>query len=205
MDAVPIAKELLGKLYRLDDSYEKGTQNVTLGNFQEGKLYETTDPREAQLARVDFYRNIDKYPILGPDPSEGLLRIFVRHQTQEPAPLNTPIADLSYWEVIPQSDSRYPIIPVSEAWTAIKSERGIITRVTQRGINPFDAYVPVTIERILIDNIFLAYYETPKYQKYMQPIYVFNGTYTTRGNPGGDISIYFPAVSGQYTKQTPAK
>lgn len=200
--ATPIARDLLQKLYRFDTLYEAGTQNVILGSFQGSKLYETVDPREAQLARVDFYRSINEYPVFGPDPTQGLLRVFVRNPSKNPTPLDNPIADLSYWEIVPQSDSRYPIIPVSDAWNAVKNGKGIITNVRQRGTNPFDTYTPLNVEQILIDNIYLAYYETPKYQKYLQPIYVFSGTYTTRGTPGGDVTIYLPAVSGQYTNQT---
>lgn len=205
------ASQILANIYRFDDSYAKGTQNVTLGSFQGNKIYETTDAdRDAQLARVDYYRTIDNYPIFGPDPSEGLIRVLVGNSTQVKSPLKNPIMNISYWEIIPQTDSKYPIISVSEAWAAIKNGKGIISRVFQRGSNPFDSYVPIEVEKILIDNIYLGYYETPKYQTYLQPVYIFSGNYTTRGSPGGDITIYFPAVSGQYTKQnttntTPAK
>ncbi|MBU0535093.1 hypothetical protein KKC62_02880 [Patescibacteria group bacterium] len=205
-----LASQILLAIYRFDDSYAKGTQNIILGSFQGNKIYETTDVREAQLARIDYYRTIDNYPIFGPDPSEGLLRVSVGNTPQGVSPLNNPMMGVNYWEIIPQTDSKYPIIPVSEAWAAVKSGKGIISRVFQRGLNPFESYVPLEVEKILIDNIYLGYYETPKYQTYLQPIYIFSGTYTTRGSPGGDITIYFPAVSGQYTKQnatntTPSK
>lgn len=197
-----ITSQILEDIYRFDDSYAKGTQNVTLGSFQGNKIYETTDAnRDAQLARVDYYRTINSYPIFGPDPSEGLIRVFVGNPSQGASPLKNPIVSVNYWEIIPQTKSRYPIIPVSEAWGAVRNGKAIISRVFQRGLNPFDSYVPIEVEKILIDNIYLGYYETPKYQTYLQPIYIFSGTYTTRGFPGGDITIYFPAVKGQYTKQ----
>jgi hypothetical protein len=173
-----------------------------LGSFQGNKVYETTDAnRDAQVARIDYYRTIGSYPIFGPDPSEGLLRVFIGNPPPGNTPLKNPIMSVNYWEIIPQTKSQYPIISVSEAWSAVKSGKGIISRLFQRGSNPFDSYVPLTVEQILIDNVYLGYYETPKYQAYLQPIYIFSGTYTTRGSPGGDITIYFPAVSGQYTKQ----
>ena len=196
------ASQILADIYRFDESYATGTKNVVLGSFQGNKIYETNDAnRDAQLARVDYYRTISNYPIFGPDPSEGLIRVFVGNPTQGDAPLKNPIANINYWEVIPQTKSKYPIISVSGAWAAVKNGKGIISRVFQRGLNPFENYVPIEVEKILIDNIYLGYYETPKYQTYLQPIYIFSGTYTTRGSPGGDITIYFPAVSGQYTKQ----
>ncbi len=115
--------------------------------------------------------------------------------------MNNPIMDVYYWEIVSPTKASYPIITVQDAWKAITEGRGVISKVIPRGSNPFESYSPADVEKILIDNIYLAYYETPKYQTYMQPIYVFSGTYTTRGTSGGDIAIYFPAVSGQYTKQ----
>jgi hypothetical protein len=203
--APELASQIISSIYRFDATYTKGTRGITLGAFQGNKIYETTDAnRDAQIARVDFYRTINDYPIFGPDPSEGLLRIFVGNPVVKNSPLRNPIASINYWEIVPQTNSKYPIISASEAWNAVKSGKGIISSLAQRGSNPFDSYVPIVVERILIDNVYLGYYETPKYQAYLQPIYIFSGTYTTRGNPGGDVTIYFPAVSGQYTKQNSA-
>jgi len=200
--ASTIAKDLFESIYRFEDPlYLVGTQSVRLGSYLGNKIYETTDTREAQVALVDFYRAVDNYAIFGPDPSKGLLRIIVRDRSQNAYPMNHPMIEAYYWEIITPSEALYPIISVKEAWDAVRNGRGVITRVNQRGTNPFEDYTPVEVEKILIDNIFLSYYETPKYQKYMQPIYVFSGTYSTRGTPGGDITIYFPAVAGQYTKQ----
>lgn len=201
--AATIAKSMFKAIYRFEDPlYQEGLQNVRLGSFLGNKLYETVDIREAQLALVDFYRGVDKYPIFGPDPSKGLLRAIVREASQNAYPINNPVVEAYYWELETPATSSYRIISVKEAWDAVKTGKGVVTKVVPRGSNPFDSYSPVEIEKILIDNIFLAYYETPKYQQYMQPIYVFSGTYTTRGSEGGDIAIYFPAVAGQFTKQS---
>jgi hypothetical protein len=200
--ATEISRNLFKSIFRFEDLlYVEGNQNVRLGSYLGNKLYETTDTREAQVALVDFYRSIETYPIFGPDPSKGMLRCIIRDPSQDAYPMNNPMIEGYYWEVVTPSDATYPITSIKDAWETVKTGGGVITRVTPRGTNPFDTYVPADVEKILIDNIYLAYYETPKYQKYMQPIYVFSGTYTTRGTPGGDIAIYFPAVAGQYIKQ----
>jgi len=200
--AIEIAKKTLSSINRFNDPlYKSGEQTVKLGYFVGNKIYETTNFKEAQIALVDFYRSVDEYNILGPDPSKGLLRIYVRNPSHDPNPMNTPIMDIYYWEIVTPTEAEYPIIPVKDAWEAVKNGRGVITKVVPRGSNPFEPYTSAVVEKILIDNIYLAYYETPKFQTYMQPIYVFSGTYTTRGTSGGDIAIYFPAVSGEYTKQ----
>lgn len=201
--ATEISRNLFKSIFRFEDPlYIQGTQGVRLGSYLGNKLYETTDTREAQVALVDFYRSVETYPIFGPDPSKGMLRCIIRDPSQDSYPMNNPMIEAYYWEVVTPSDATYPITSVKEAWDVVKGGGGVITRVTSRGTNPFDTYVPADVEKILIDNVFLAYYETPKYQKYMQPIYVFSGTYTTRGTPGGDIAVYFPAVAGQYIKHS---
>lgn len=202
-DAISIGQNILTSIGRFDKTYEEGYQTTRLGSFQGSKLYESSDLYETQVVLVNYYRKIGDYPILGPDPEKGLLRLYARKSmnTQNKTPMNNPFIEASYWEIVPTSKSSYPIIPVKEAWNAVKSGKGVITNVTPKGANPFDTYVAADMERILIDNIYLAYYETPKYQKYLQPIYVFSGTYTKIGDPGGYVTIYFPAVSGQYIKQ----
>jgi hypothetical protein len=204
--APEIARDIVTSIYRFEDPlYLAGNQSVKLGSYLGNKLYETTDTRESQVALVDFYRTVDGYAIFGPDPSKGLLRTIVREKSQNAYPMNHPLIEAYYWEVVTPAEASYEIISVKEAWDAVRNGRGVITRVFQRGTNPFEDYTPVEVEKIRIDNIFLAYYETPKYQMYLQPIYVFSGTYTTTGTPGGDIAIYFPAVAGQYTKQPTAQ
>ena len=84
----------------------------------------------------------------------------------------------------------------------VTENKAVVVNVTPRNANPFGTYAPVTVEKILIDNIYLAYYETSKFQTYLQPIYVFSGKYTTRGTEGGSITLYFPAVTGEWGKRS---
>lgn len=201
--AKEIARNKMALIYRFNDGlYPTGSQTVKLGYYIGNKLYETDNTAEAQLALVDFYRSIETFPILGPDPSKGLMRIIITKQSRNPTPLDNPFLEATYWEIDPETKATYPIIKVSEAWNMVINNRAVITQIVPRKSNPFDIYSPVSVERILIDNIYLAYYETPKYQTYLQPVYVFSGKYTTRGTEGGDISLYFPAITGEWTKQS---
>jgi len=200
--AIQWAKNVLSGIYRFNDTlYPTGTQAVRLGHYTGGRIYETKDLREAQLAIVDFYRSIENFPILGPDPSKGLMRVVVRDPSKEKNIMNNPLLEAYYWEIETASEATYPIIPVKEAWEIVQSGKGVIVSVVSKNANPFETYESTTVESILIDNIYLAYYETPKYQTYLQPIYVFSGKYVTRGNEGGSITLYFPAITGEWTKR----
>jgi len=195
------AKTVFESLNRFNDAYyPSGSSTVYLGRYTPTGLIETKTAREAQIARVDFFRGIDSHPILGPDPKEGLLHAVVRTSVGV-TPLNNPVVEAYFWEINPDSRATYPIISPSEAWNAVKLGRGVVANVTPKGANPFSQYVSTRVESILIDNIFIAYYDTPKPQRFLQPIYVFDGKYTTRGTEGGYITIYFPAITKEYTKQ----
>ena len=78
---------------------------------------------------------------------------------------------------------------------------GVIASVLPKDGNIFEPYKPVRVEKIIINNVYLAYYEATVQQTYMQPIFVFEGNYTTRGTDGGSVVIYYPAVSGDFIKQ----
>lgn len=201
-ELIKTGTKTMSEIYRYNDGlYQKGPQRLKLGYYIGKKIFETDDMGQAQVALIDFYRSIEEFPILGPDPSKGLMRIIVTKHSETPNPLNNPVIEAHYWEIEKETEATYPIITVQEAWKMVTEGKAVITQVTPKQSNPFEPYYPVSVEKILIDNIYLAYYETPKFQTYLQPIYVFSGKYTTRGTEGGSITLYFPAIKGEWTKQ----
>jgi hypothetical protein len=196
-----VAESMFRSINRFDDGlYPTGTSVVHLGNISNSGIYEARNTRESQVAMVDFFRSIDGYPILGPDARKGMLRAVVKDPTTD-SPFNYPTVTANYWEINPDSSATYPIITVEEAWNAISSGRGVVSSVAPKNVNVFLPYIPVRVESILVDNIYLAYYDHPQLQTYLQPIYVFDGKYTTKGTEGGEITLYFPAVTKDFVKQ----
>ncbi|HLD50759.1 hypothetical protein A3K34_03545 [candidate division WWE3 bacterium RIFOXYC1_FULL_40_10] len=198
------ARALFKSIKRFDSLYESGKQEVVMGKFN-GSTIANVDKGSGQIARVDFFRFVKEgnltYMILGPDPSKGLLHTYVRKVSKEPSPFNYPIVQGYFKEVNTDSKAFYPVIEVASAWKAVKQGSGIIAQVSPKANNPFEEYEPVAINTILINNIKLAYYESPQNLRYLQPIFVFEGNYRVTGGQGGDIVIYFPAVSGEYVKK----
>ena len=83
---------LLESLNRFEDTfYTEGSQKTYLGAYSGTRILEAASLGEAQLARVDFFRSIDDYPILGPDPNKGLLHIILKNPSREPNASNYPI------------------------------------------------------------------------------------------------------------------
>jgi len=201
--ALKATTDMLTSIGRFDDLYVSGTNTINKGKYVNNKLIKTEDRADAQLYRIDFFRNIEKFKIVGPDPTKGLLHAYIGNEVNAPnnlkiTPSTFPIMELYYNEIDVNSEATYPLLNISAAWNAVKQGKGIIANVTPKGNNPFVENETITVQDILINNISLAYYETPQSQKYLQPIYVFEGNYKTTGTQGGNIVIYFPAIAGEY-------
>jgi hypothetical protein len=196
------AIEILRQLGRYDDMvYKPEYHKVAMGQFLGNTIVETKATADAQVARVDFFGKIDNYPILGPDAKKGLIWMILRTPTRgQTSPYNYPTIEASIWNLTSENDGSYPIITVQEAWKQVVAGKGVISSVRQRNFNPFDDLLAPEVERILINNIYLAYYQTPEFQKFLQPIYVFEGKYTTNGSEGGDVVVYYPALTAEYTR-----
>jgi len=204
------AKDLMGKLNRYDNSYKEeqgGTQVVTLGRIQNNNISATLLYAETQFARVDFYRKINSFPIYGPDPKKGLLQVFLRNPTLGNSPYNYPKVEINLHTIEDVSKEKdltkiatYPIIYPDEAWGEVKKNNGVIVDIAPKDADTLAPYQPTKVETILVKEISLAYYEPEEYVPYLQPIYVFKGIYNTKGTPGGEITLYFPAITKEFVK-----
>ncbi len=199
--AINYARDIFKTIGRFEDPlYKDGTQTAVLGQFTGAQPVETQTEADAQIAKVDFYRSINEFPILGPDPKVGMLYTVLRKPQKETIYYNFPVMESWYWEISPQSDASYQIINVADAWNFVKQNKGVVVSIVPENSSPFESYTPVLVEEVFINNIYLAYYDNYYYQPYLQPIYVFEGTYTTIGTQGGTITFYYPAISPEYIK-----
>ncbi len=202
-DAIKEATKLLTDVGRFNDElYRTGKQEVTLGRYNGNIIEQTTNALDAQIARVDFYRGIGDYAILGPDPREGLINLYVRGPQKEKVFYNFPVMESYNWEIQTQSNATYGVIPVSTAWEHIKNNRGVISNITPENSSNLSEYTPVAVDEVFINNIYLAYYDNKSSQKFLQPVYVFEGKYTTEGTQGGKITYYYPAVTPEWIQPT---
>ena len=196
-------KELaaLNKLVSKTYSREEGT--ITYGTIKDGEILLTNNSFEAQLARVDFFRKVNVYPALGPDASKSLVSITLKKSDRnDVAALRVPFLEVRERSIVEDTSATYPIITVQEAWNEVENGNGIISSIIPSDKSIFSPHKSVRLEEILINEIYLAYYDSTNVeQPYMQPIYVFEGQYNPNSQPGGDITIYFPAIQGQHVQE----
>ena len=205
--ALETAKDILNTLERSDDilytSQVDGFQDVVFGKFGSGGLIKADSTLEAQVAKVNFFRNVEGVPILGPDPSQAMIQVVLREPGSKDLfpQLSFPMMKVYNWKVDPNSSATYPLIPVSTAWDEVSQNGGIISGVVPGGSNPFTDNPTVRVDQILINEIYLAYFDNSLPQQFLQPVYVFEGNYTAQSGGSGSIFIYYPAVSGEYVYQ----
>ncbi len=200
--AVEQAKSILQTLNRWNDPlYKTGKQTAEFGTIEVRGIRYTSFQGEAEVTRVDFFRRIGNYPVVGPKYKEGLIQVTVAKPQEELPLLETPQI---YYEVrqidTTQNKATYPLIPVSLAWSEIQKGHGVISNVIPSNLSKFDKYEPVEITEIIVTKIFLAYYDDGGIQQYVQPVYVFEGNYTGPQDTKGTIAIYYPAIDGNYIK-----
>jgi hypothetical protein len=202
--ALKQAETLLDSVGKMKDQlYLQGTKEIVYGRFLGGKVVEATTPLEAQIAQIDYFRSVNDYPILGPDPKKPLIRLVIGQPGEAVnLKLKNPVVEIAEWEVDTVPEASYPIIPINVAWNNVAQGNGVIANVTRGNQSPFEEYQRTAIEKVFIDKIYLAYYDNIKPQEYLQPIYVFEGRYTNVSGDRGAITIYYPAVDGSYIKGT---
>src|SRR3989344_6413588 len=214
-NAVAAARSLLQKVNRFNDklytSDMRGYQEVRFGKFSGTRVVEVDSIPETQIARVDFFRKILDFPILGPDPKQGLLQVYLRGpETKDAFPqLNFPHVRAYHWEINTGDSATYPLTPIETVWEQISQNNGAIVNVTPQGASPFETPLATRVDRVLINEVYFAYYDNITPQQFLQPVYVFEGNYTTGAGAFCSITIYYPAVSSEYVRapvntQTPA-
>ncbi len=202
--AVNMAKNILTKIDRFtDQTYIDGTYTEVLGRVTDAGIFQTLAPEEVEVARIDFFRTVGlssfnnkPYPILGPDAKKGLLHIVVGNTSTPTITTDrNPFVEAYYKEIETETKATYPIIPVDSAWNEVSAGKGVFSNITPKDSNPFVDYQPVRVDNILVNYVYLAYYEDPVFHKYLYPIYVFEGNYTAADGGEGSITIYYPALA----------
>ncbi len=192
--------DILKSLNRYNEKlYKPENYKVILGQIIGNGITETKVPVEAQFSVVNLYPKIGEYSIFGPNPDNGTVTIMVR-PPEGRSPFNYPVILGNFWDIDTNGDSTYPVISVTEAWKQVSSGQGVIANAMYKNDNPFNPRSTINVDRILIRSIYLAYYLTNDYQRYLQPIYVFEGSFITNGSDGGKITLYYPAITANYTR-----
>jgi len=144
---------------------------VKLYKLTASQLVKADSLSEANIARVDFFRNnIEKQtPILPPFLDNPNISIWVSGNAGSHDIVK---AKLIYFEIDKEKYSTYPLKPISQAWKEVQSQQYHLAQLD--GTASAD-------QKIAIRNIYLAYLDPDYPTEFLQPIYVFEGDHNFKG------------------------
>ncbi len=172
-------KNLLQTYDLYKDDLAGGPTNTSFLKLVGNQLVPTTSASQANSVRVDFFRKpIGDMKLLGARPGQS--SIFVLFSGAKDEKKKVLQITYAYWPIDFTTTATYALKSSYEAWQELQSGGGYI------------AQYPAVGNTITVRSVYLAYYDGPDAQTYLQPIFVFEGD-------GGFLG-YVPAVSSRWVE-----
>lgn len=163
-----------------DETIMQGKNTTTLFTYlpQTKDFSKALSLSAADAIRLDYFRaDLDSMKILSAKFDESFTYALYSPNKS----INSGILELSYtfWPIAYDDFATYPVKTGAEAWQDLIDGYGFVVRL---GNNKPD--------RIIIRNIYLAYFDTKEPQLFLQPIFVFEGD--------NDFVAFVPAVTSDW-------
>jgi len=173
-------KNFLASNNLLEEDLANGTAEFEYLRFDGIELSPVNSLSEANFVRVYLFReNLDELKILPPNPKKSLIS-FLFSGSRTPGKRIVEI-NYNYYPIEKEIFSTYPLKPVNQAWNELQGGQGYIANFGQNESG-----------QITIRQVYLAFYNSPQPQHYLQPIYVFEGD--------KDFWAYIPAIDPKWTE-----
>ncbi len=213
-EVIDTVTNTLKKIGFWKEDFNKSNYIIKKAYIEEGIIKETPLPNKQTIKYISVvlkkpyiyktklidkkkgtYKNIPVYKdLLAKNPNISNIYGFVAKTNK-----GTILTDLNYYFYdIENTYGTYPIISTKEAWDKLKNKEASLVYIKKAGADYFAPNQSIkNIKTIDIRNIDLAYYTTKNFTKYLQPIYVFSGKFTTEQRQTGDVYFYLPAIDKQ--------
>lgn len=158
------------------DDFKGGEVAVTFYRVSENNLVPVESQSQADAVRVDFYRpDIASTPVVTGAAGGPVSVVLTGSKNNKKRMLQF---SYTYWPVDYHTTATYTLKTSSQAWQELQNGSAYVLRYPQNA------------QAITVRNVYLAYYDTPDPQTYLQPVFVFEGD-------DGFIA-YVPAVHPQF-------
>lgn len=200
-DAEEEANHFLSIITFSDTTLNTSRKETLYQKIEDGELEQVESVSEAQMTRVDFFKAIsidnNSYPILGPKPKEGLTQISLSGQAPTLSD-NYPLVKYRNWKLENDKGSTYPLLSSTTAWEKFKNGEATVTRIKPQEAGPYDNPSIPLISKVRVQEVYLAYFESPDPIKYIQPMYVFEGLAEIQGQKPWEFFAYLPATTEEW-------
>lgn len=203
-DIKTVALSLLSGKGLLENGYLDGEIKVQLAAVDNGNIVKAVSPGDASLAIINFYRtlkdptakdNKDLPPLMPPDANQGNIRLLAYFPNK-----SLEIVRLSYnnWEIDKSRSETYPLRSLALAWQEVVGGTAVISSLVNKSSPSLQLGSEMSLTKIFIRNIYLAYFDDEDLQKYLEPIYVFEGEGRDAQNLAYDFTAYAPALDPKW-------
>lgn len=161
----------------LTEDLENGTVSSSLiKKTADNQLVFAPSISEAQFIRVDLSRqDYNNLSVVTPVPKRSNVWFLISGSSDPPRQIIA--GEFHYFPIDESQSSTYPIKTPQTAWEELKAGQGFIVNRAQK-------------ENVTIRRVYLAYYDSPEYQEFFQPVFVFEGD--------DGFASYVPAVTSEY-------
>jgi hypothetical protein len=158
-EAIGAAKDFLNSVGSLSDDLVSGNGKYIYLVASGSAVFPTDSVYDANFVRVDLFRaNKDDMSVVTVGGDTSPIEVMI---SGLPDPKRIIQANFQYSQILENDYATYPLIPVQEAWNQLLAGKGYIAKKTTQ---------KVTVRRIT-----LAYFESNQPQKFLQPVYFFEG------------------------------
>jgi hypothetical protein len=188
LEAIKQARKFLQKLNSFPDDLDNDLAEINFYKLKNKKRTMVTSFSEANTVEVLFFRTPieDKYKMVQPTPNTSHVKVVLGPNLG--LERGVVEAEYAYWTIDLDNPSAYPLKSSQSAWSEF-----------QEGKASFVKGKVASYDEIFLADVYLAYYETKTYQPFLQPIFVFTGSGTTKGKLI-EFEAYLPAISNEYIK-----
>ena len=154
--------------------------NISYLKLIADKLEPTTSQSQADAVRIDFFRTgYVGLPVVYDKPNQSNISFVLSGSKRSDRRILS--VEYNYWPVETRSTAIYKLKTSQQAWN----------QLTQ-GDAYFASY-KTDQTKIVITNVYLAYYDSKQEQLYMQPVFVFEGE--------NNFVAYVPAIALPWVEQ----
>ena len=181
--AIRDAKAFLTQANVFVQDLVSGTQEIAFLKFVPPNLEPAISLSEADFTLVNFFRaDLDGYKVLPPNPKKSLVSVLVSGDIDP----QKKILETNYTHYLIKDSTfcTYPLKPLEQAWQELEKNQAYLANFGQN----LDGQVKIR-------KIYLAYFDPPDHQPYLEPIYVFEGD--------RDFIAYISALDPNYTISNP--
>lgn len=103
--------------------------------------------------------------------------------------------DFTYWQLEQESCGTYELVSPTYALEKVQSGEGSLVYLNDKNGDVIVDYQPRSVNKYVIYEIALAYYESRTQPAFLQPIYVVSGESVFKNETRGEFHFFYPAIN----------